>query len=209
MGGGRDGGSPVAQYHNGHLVNRIDFTTGQRWRSELCNSNLIFFTAGRSILGQLPAKGSLLWRKANWSILFHFQLLLWKKVNGSLSFWNFTFPMEFYLLLWDFTFFFRYPKFYSSQLCDDNGSKLCNFTKIGLLLQTKHWGQKSKLLTQLPHDQVNQSSSSWSSSSSSSSPSWSSIMISSSAAAARKHQLYWILCGWIGGLPQIQWWVVG
>ena len=47
---------------------------------------------------------------------------------------------------------------------DDNGSKLCNFTQIGLLLQTKHWGQKSKLLTQLPHDQVNQSSSSSSSS---------------------------------------------
>ena len=30
VGGGREGGSPVAQYHNGHLVNRIDFTTGQR-----------------------------------------------------------------------------------------------------------------------------------------------------------------------------------
>ena len=162
MGGGGEGGSPVAQYHNGHLVNRIDFTTGQRWRSELCNSNLIFFTAGRSILGQLPAKGSLLWRKANWSILFHFQLLLWKKVNGSLSFWNFTFPMEFYLLLWDFTFFFGPLKsfqwkplgisldtqsFILLNYADDNGSKLCNFTQIGLLLQTKHWGQKSKLLT--------------------------------------------------------------
>jgi len=30
VGGGRDGGSPVAQYHNGHLVNRVDFTTGHR-----------------------------------------------------------------------------------------------------------------------------------------------------------------------------------
>ena len=30
VGGGREGGSPVAQYHNGHLVNRVDFTTGHR-----------------------------------------------------------------------------------------------------------------------------------------------------------------------------------
>ena len=29
-----------------------------------------------------------------------------------------------------------------------------NFAKIGFLLQTKHRGQESKLLAQLPHDQV-------------------------------------------------------
>ena len=54
--------------------------------------------------------------------------------------------LGFHLLLWPIEKFsmktigylIRYPKFYSSQLCDDNGSKLCNFTKIGLLLQTKH-----------------------------------------------------------------------